>query len=85
MPKNDEQLQQEHGGELGNRKAYNVTPIQDDYPRIISNVSKGTGVEKTMGPDSPAKFRVGYDEERKLSETNMRMQYVKVNQIEEVK
>ena len=84
MPKDNEQLQKELGGGLGNRKAYDVTPAQDDYPRIISNVSKGTGVEKTISPDSPAKFRVGYDEERDLSEANVRMQYVKVNQIEEV-
>ena len=78
MPKNDDALQKE----LGMPKAYNVTPISDDYPRIISHVEKGKGVDTTIEPTSPGSApREGYDENND-PEINLRLKYIKANDIE---
>ena len=81
MPKLDNQLQRETNLPFDAGDNSKFVSREVEYPSFKSSVVK-SGVQKKGSADAGVRFREPYDEQKDLSEDNVRMKYVKPGAID---
>lgn len=71
----------QHAMESGSMQGYPITPVSEDSPSIVSEVSQGKGVQKTIEPVNNG-TRDGYYDVTSDKDQNLHTQFVKPNAID---
>ncbi|HDY68427.1 MAG TPA: hypothetical protein ENH85_11625 [Candidatus Scalindua sp.] len=70
----------QHARESGSMQGFPITPVSEDSPRIISEVSQGNAVQKPIEPINDG-TRDGYYDETTDKDKNLHQKFVKPNEI----